>query len=121
MSRTATLSDPADPLSVEAIHTTVTSKGAPADSGEVSHIDYDAGDRTITSTSAEGRETVTTLDAKGRVTGVDPDTDASSPLAAIAIAYDAKPGGRARHLRLRRPQPPGQPHRRRGRGGDLGL
>lgn len=90
ITRTATLTDPADPLSAGAIHTTVTRKGAPADAGQQSQIDYDATDRTITSTSAEGLETVTTLDAKGRVTGVEPDTAPSSPLAPIALAYDAR-------------------------------
>jgi RHS repeat-associated protein len=90
VTRTATLSDPGDPLSAEAIHTTVKRKGAPAEAGEQSHIDYDAAARTITSTSAEGLETVTTFDAKGLVTGVDPDTAPGSPLVPIAIAYDAK-------------------------------
>ena len=57
--RTVELKQPANPFSVETLvdETTI--------NGKTSRREYDGATRTLTSTSAEGRETATTYDAKG--------------------------------------------------------
>ena len=88
--RTVTLSDPTNPLSLATQTDIVT------ENGQKYTTVYDASTRTITSTSPEGRTSTTTLDAKGRVVNGDP-------------------GHRPCQLHLRQSWPavhdnPGQPH-----------
>ncbi len=59
--RTVALTDPNDPLSLETMKDTFTS------SGRTYSSDYDADQNLITTTSPEGRQTLTYVDNKGRV------------------------------------------------------
>ena len=59
--RTATLTDPTDPLSLEALTETVTVNG------QATTLTYDAATRTLTGVTPAGRQSTFTLDARGRV------------------------------------------------------
>lgn len=78
IARTATLSDPTDPLSLVSAQETMNANG------RTSRVVWDAQARTITSTSPERRVSVTRLDEAGRVVSVTP-----PGLAETTIAYDA--------------------------------
>ena len=77
--RTATLSDPNNSLSLVKETTTVVLDGQPYTSV------YDASARTITSTSPEGRVTTATLDSRGRVVSTQ-----AAGVAAITYSYNAR-------------------------------
>lgn len=78
ITRTATLSDPTDLLSLVSAEETTTANG------RTSRVVWDAQARTITSTSPERRVSVMRLDEVGRVVSVTP-----PGLAVTTIAYDA--------------------------------
>lgn len=59
--RTATLTDPSNPLGLTTLTDTITVNG------KISNTVYDAATRTSTNTSAAGRQSTSTLDEKGRV------------------------------------------------------
>ena len=61
LSRTATLSDSANPLSLTQLTTTATVNGHPYT------VSFDTASRGLTRTTPEGRQTVTTLDSLGRI------------------------------------------------------
>ena len=98
--RTATLLDPGDPFTLQTLTSTLVRNGHPATAT------YTAATRTLTRTSAEGRQRITLLDARGRVAsvtlapGVDPVVATRDPKGRITTlaqgpqssqyAYDAK-------------------------------
>ncbi|HEX5175964.1 MAG TPA: hypothetical protein VFV83_02990, partial [Chthoniobacteraceae bacterium] len=77
--QTVTLANPADPLSVQTFTTTLTLNG------KTTTTAYDAASRTITATTPAGCQSITTFDARGRVTSLLPDP-AMDPL---TFTYDA--------------------------------
>lgn len=76
-SRSAVLTDPADPMSLETLTTTSTVNGRTTNSV------YEAATRTITETSPAGRQIVATLDEMGRIA-----SGQEANLEPIAITYD---------------------------------
>ncbi len=76
--RTVSLSDSSDPLSLQSLTDTVTVNG------RTFSRSYDASTRTMTTTSAEGRQTITVLDALGRMVSRTP----APGVAPITLSYD---------------------------------
>lgn len=79
--RTVTLADPGNLLSLQTLTDTVTVNGT-----RTFTRTYDAATRTLTETSAEGRQIVTVLDALGRVASHTP----ASAIAPIVFTYDGQ-------------------------------
>lgn len=77
--RNATLTDIADPLSLQTLDETTTING------RAFHTGYDAASLTFTSTSAQGRTATQTINAQGR-----PVTSQINGLAPVSFAYDAR-------------------------------
>lgn len=85
--RTASLTDPNNLLSLQSLTDTVTVNG------RTFSRSYDAATRTMTSTSAEGRQTVSVLDAQGRMVSRTP----APGVAPITLTYDGQ--GRVSEMR----------------------
>ena len=77
-SRIATLSDPANPLSLTQLTTTATVNGRPY------VVSFDAASRALTRTTPEGRQSTTTLDSLGRTVKLQ-----TPGLAPAQLSYDA--------------------------------
>lgn len=75
--RTASLSEPADPMSLQSVTETVTVNG------RVTSATYDAGEQQWAVTSPEGRSAATTVDGQGR-----PLTQSVPGLAPVSRSYD---------------------------------
>lgn len=79
-SRVVSLADPDDALSLQSIQHIKTING------RTYRYDYDAINRSYTSTSPEGRQTITVIDTLGRVTSTDPAAQVDS----MTVSYNAK-------------------------------
>jgi RHS repeat-associated protein len=81
---------PENPFAIDSMSTRITRVDGAGGDDEETEISYDAVERTIETTSAEDRHSLATLDSKGRVIRVEPDTAFDSTLVPITITYDAR-------------------------------